>query len=179
MSTTLRLAAVAGLVLVMGAAPATGSARTPSPVPRAPDASSTVHGWVGARGGPAGLYSWPEGGRSWMHNVSVEGSGPIEITFGTLDAPYGIPVDDIGLAGAHLAGSYRERPERVTDVRMQAWILDVDASRVVIIVKAFPDTAPALVAEAEAIVRSIRVERSDTSAGHRLVFELPAGWDSG
>ncbi len=86
---------------------------------------------------------------------------------------------DIGLAGADLDGPYSEIPEPAVDVRLQTWLLDIDGSRVVVIVKSFPDTDPSLVAEAKAIVESIYVEPGGDGGGRRVVFSLPAGWDSG
>ncbi|HZW01218.1 MAG TPA: hypothetical protein VFF55_06580 [Candidatus Deferrimicrobium sp.] len=59
-----------------------------------------------------------------------------------------------------------------------AWLIDVDGARVAVIIKSFPDSDPALVAEAEAVVESIRVEPTRAGASHR-VFSLPEGWDSG
>ena len=179
MSTSRRLAAVLSLALMVAAAPAPTAARDRSPTPLAPEASPTVHGWPGSRAEPAGFYSWTIRSRRWMHNVPDDGSGPVEITFDTLEVPYGIPVDHIGLTSGDMFRPLPASLERVADVRMQAWGLDVDGLRVVIIVKSFPDTAPALVAEAEAIVGSIRVEAPTKRKGYRLVFALPAGWDSG
>jgi hypothetical protein len=87
--------------------------------------------------------------------------------------------DRDGQAGADLDGPYSETPELAADVRLHAWLLDVDGTRVVVIVKSFPDTDPSLAAEAKAIVESIRVEPIGTGSGRRVVFSLPAGWDSG
>ena len=52
-------------------------------------------------------------------------------------------------------------------------------AQVVFLVRSSSDAPPALVAEAEAVIESIRAEPTETSAGYRLVFELPAGWDNG
>lgn len=107
-------------------------------------------------------------------------SGGLEITFGVLDeGASAIPVDDIRNLRSDLDGPYAERPEPVADARFQAWIMSVAGTRVVIVVKSYPDTAPARLEEAEEIVDSIYSEPRDTGAGYRLVFELPAGWDSG
>jgi len=146
------------------------------PLPTPVDTVSVIRGWPGARPShnPPGLYSWLEGGRGWMHKLP----GNVEITFDTLDEPF----DTIALAGAgdNLGGPYPASPKRVADLRVQVWRLDVNGSRVIVIVKSFPDTPPALVAEAETVVESIRFEPADTGPGYRLVFELPAwGWDSG
>jgi hypothetical protein len=141
-------------------------------------AEPAVHGWPGSRTNPAGHYSWPIGEAAWMH-CHADGSAPFELTLDTLDAAYGIPVDDIGPAGADLGGPYTDAPERVADVRLQAWLMDVEESRVVVIVRSVPETTSDHLAEAEAIVGSIRVEPGNSGSGHRLVFTLPAGCDNG
>jgi hypothetical protein len=167
--------AILALVLV-AAGSATLGQDLSSPPPTPAETFAAIRGWPGARSGnnPAGLYSWFPGGRRWMHNV-----GGVEITFDTLDEPYDLPVETVAVAGADLGGPYPAVPERVADVRLQAWRLDVGDSRVVVVVKSFPHTPPSLVAEAEAVVESIRVEPADNILGYRLVFELPGGWDSG
>ena len=57
--------------------------------------------------------------------------------------------------------------------------MDVDGAQVAIIIRSFPDTPPALVDEAEAVVESITVRPTEDGDGSRLVFELQDGWDSG
>jgi hypothetical protein len=68
-----------------------------------------------------------------------------------------------------------DRPARVGNAEM--WLLDVEGTRVAIVLDSYPDTDPALVDEARAVIESIVVEPTDS--GHRLVFRLLAGWDSG
>ena len=74
-------------------------------------------------------------------------------------------------------GSFGEHPARVLDLPTEVWLLDVEGTRVAILLSSFPDTDPALVAEAQAVIESIVVE--PTESGHRLVFRLLEGWDSG
>ena len=62
-------------------------------------------------------------------------------------------------------------------VSTELWLLDIDGTRVAIQLDSFPDTDPALLAEARAVIESIVVE--PTESGHRLVFRLLEGWDSG
>ena len=57
------------------------------------------------------------------------------------------------------------------------WLLDVEGTRIAVLLDSFPDTDPALVVEARAVIESIVVE--PTESGHRLVFRLLEGWDSG
>ena len=64
-----------------------------------------------------------------------------------------------------------------TDARTETWLLDVDGTVVVILLDSYPDTDPSLVAEARAVIESIVAEPTDS--GHRLVFRLLEGWDSG
>jgi hypothetical protein len=146
-----------------------------SPEPGAPpvDASpvaETVHGWPGTRSEPAGLYSWalPARGRSWMHKVPATWTGAapnsVELTFYAAK-----PLDLLEIMG-HAA---RYSP----DVRTEMRLLDVEGTMVAILIDSFPDTDPALVAEARAVVESIVIEPRDS--GHRLVFRLLEGWDSG
>lgn len=184
------LASLALAVALLTSAPASVSVaqiQAPSAMPsgRAP----AINGWIGARGGPAGLYSFTAGsGRAWMHNVSVEGSEPVEITFRSAhleDNEYGkptyrFPMEERDADGdVAWSGPYSEAPERVRDERVQTWIMDVDGTRVVVTITSYPDTSAELVAEAEAIVRSIYVEPGGTGPGRRVVFTLPDGWDSG
>ena len=92
------LASLAAALALVATGSVSGSlAQDPSPSPV--QAATVVHGWVGARAAPAGLYSWREGGQSWMHKIPDSGSGSVEITFGTLEDAYGIPMDEIGRAG--------------------------------------------------------------------------------
>ena len=58
------------------------------------------------------------------------------------------------------------------DVQTQMWLLDIDGTRVAILLNSFPDTDPALVAEAEAVIESIVVEPAGDEAVRRLVFRL-------
>ncbi len=159
------LAVAIALVVASGTASAS-LAQDPSAMPSA--SAPVINGWIGARGGPAGLYSFTVGaGSAWVHNVSVEGSEPVEITFRSAhleDNEYGkptyrFPMDERDADGdVAWGGPYSEVPERVRDERVQTWIMDVDGTRVVVTITSYPDTSAELVAEAEAIVRSIYVE---------------------
>jgi hypothetical protein len=153
-------------------------APSPSP-PRTADTAAVVHGWPSTRadGDPAGLYSWTpdQAARDWVHKIV--GSTSVEITFQELEQG---TVYDLGyLYRSPLDAAYGESPEPLEAGRVQAWIMDVGGSQLAFIVTSFPDTTPALIAEAEAVVRSIRAEPMETEAGYRLVFQLGEGWDSG
>jgi len=166
------------LALGVGTVSAVALATDASPEPGAPrvDASpvaGTIHGWPGTRSEPGGLYSWvlPANGRSWtswMHKVPATWTGAapnsVELTFYAAE-----PLEPLPVMG-HAA---RFGP----DVRTEMWLFDVDGTMVAILIDSSPDTDPALVAEARAVVESIVVEPTDS--GHRLVFRLLEGWDSG
>lgn len=157
-------------------APVRSPSPTAMPTPRPP-----IHGWIGARGGPAGLYAWTEGQEwSWMHKGSDQPGGSVEISMTAL--PEGD--SDLGLydiSNPYVADerAYAETPERISDVRMQLWVTDLDGTTVGVVIKSYPDTPADLVAEAEAIVRSMHPEPIPGTAGRRVVFTLPDGWDSG
>jgi hypothetical protein len=73
--------------------------------------------------------------------------------------------------------------------RTQTWLLRYNGRVIAFDITSYPDTAPALIAEAEAAIRSVRPERPDPAAtpvpsGYpsalpRFIFELTQGWDSG
>ncbi len=191
-STTRRVVGILlATVLMAAATPSASLANEASPAPSS--SVPAIHGWVGARGGPAGLYSWVVGPLAWMHRVPADypSSGTVEITFGTISDTIiaGIPLHDLELRSLDPASPNPASPdpaspdpgstEGVLDVRLRAWLVEVDGTKVVITIKSFPDTAPGLVAEAEAIVRSIQLDPSGVGPGRRLVFQLPDGWDSG
>jgi len=171
--------AMAVLALAMASAAfAQEASRGPSP------STKVINGWVGARGGPAGLYSFTVGvERAWMHNVNVgEGWDPVEITFQSArlaDNEYGKPTYYLPVEFRNEVawdGPYSQVPQRVGDERVQVWVMDVAGTRVVVTIKSYPNTPAELVAEAERIVGSIYVE---PGLGRRVVFTLPDGWDSG
>ena len=143
---------------------------------------SIVNGWPGARRNPAGLYSWNVQDDRWMHNpreYDFGGSGiGIGITFyaSAQDAfdrgPQAVTVADHD-------GTYQELPSS-TGGRMEVWIVDIEDTTVTIVVEGRPETTAAELAEAHAIIASIRSEpRTKNRAGFRLIFTLPEGWDSG
>ena len=168
-SRSIRLALAVTLTVV-----AIGASTAMTVAQAEPSASPEIHGWPGARANPAGLYSWTLGSMGWMHNVTHEGT-PVEIEFEPLDDTYPVPTDTS--ASARLRAPY-EAVEPISDTRIQAYLVDFPEARVSIIVRSFPESDPALIAEAEAIVESVRVEHQDDGTG-RLVFMLPEGWDSG
>jgi hypothetical protein len=135
-----------------------------------------VHGWPGARGGPAGLYSWDVRHDSWMHNPNDASIG-VSITFSASANDY-----ESGPTAAVVAGydgTYQELPISADGIRTELWIVDIEGTRVTITVEAQPSTTAAELAEAHAIIGSIRSEPTEGGAGFRLIFMSPGGWDSG
>jgi hypothetical protein len=78
-----------------------------------------------------------------------------------------------------LSGRARCSPPR-DDARHQAWYVDIEGTTIAIRLTARPDTSEADLAEALAIIDSMRTEAMDTNLGFRLVFTLTTNdWDSG
>jgi hypothetical protein len=66
------------------------------------------------------------------------------------------------------------------DAESETWTVDVDGTTIVIRLDAEPGTSEADLAEAHAIIDSMRTEPEDTNLGFRLVFTLTTDdWDSG
>lgn len=178
------------IALGIGTVPAVVLATDASPEPGTPsvDASpvaETIHGWPGARGGPAGLYSLslPPIGSGWMHKVPAgwRATAPnsVELTFHAADgadAPRGMWSPAL-LRSWWEDHRFDDHAQVVAEVHTEMWLLDVEGTRIAVLLDSFPDTDPALVVEARAVIESIVVE--PTESGHRLVFRLLEGWDSG
>jgi hypothetical protein len=158
----------------------------PRPSPSTAGSASTFSGWPAARpeNNPAGQYSWLPGRVSWMHR------GELEMTFFRVDeAAFGLPAsvlpDDVRRTASDFAGPTSSVPALVADLQdadahKQLWYVDRGDTRMFLLVQAPSETSPAALAESEAIIRSIRPEPMEhTGLGFRLVFSLPAGWDSG
>jgi hypothetical protein len=177
---TATLVPASSVALATDASPEPGA----SPVEASPVAE-TVHGWPGARAERAGLYSWRVGpGLSrWMHKVpegwSSTAPNSVELAFlaaEEADAPEMMWSPAV-FRSWWAEGRFDEHPARVLDVRTEMWLLDVQGTRVAILLDSYPDTDPALLAEARAVIDSIVV--LPTASGPRLVFRLLEGWDSG
>jgi hypothetical protein len=181
--------------LVIGGALAVGGAfrlpslpvpapSTPDHVPSLPEAPSmppgeVVHGWPDTNENPPGVYSWDGsrcGGSScvmgFMHNGY--GSGDVEIR---LDVVPDGTISDDGATAVTLAGHdgiYRQ------SIGREEWIVDIQGTTIAIRLTAQPGTSEADLADAHAIIGSMRYERQDNDLGFRLVFTLTTDqWDSG
>ncbi len=177
------LAVVAGVAIVMRS-PGSVDKPADSTPPPAPSLSAAplpvegeiVHGWPGARSNPAGRYSWNVRGSSWMHNPKDESLG-VSVTFSALASAYESGPTAVTVAGYD--GTYQELPTSTDGIRTELWIVHIEEVRVTFTVEAQPGTTEAELAEARAIIGSIRSEPTENGAGFRLTFTLPKGWDSG
>ena len=132
----------------------------PSP---APD-GEVVHGWPDTSENEAGVYSW-DGPRcssycleGFMHNGY--GSGDVTIRIALL--PEGAIPDD-GDNAVTVAG--HDAIHRGTDARLQAWYVDIEGTTIAIRLAARPGTSEADLAEAHAIIDSMRTEAVDNDLG--------------
>ena len=149
-----------------------------------------VRGWPDTNENAAGLYSWDWSrcARSfcnfgWMHNGY--GSGDVDILVWETgdsrdffdDVPVA-PVTDEGATAVTVAG--HDGIHRRVDASREEWIVDIEGTTIVIRLKAEPGTSQADLAEAHAIIDSMRTEPVDNRFGFRLVFTLSTDdWDSG
>ena len=62
----------------------------------------------------------------------------------------------------------------------ETWRAEIEGTTICIVLSATPGTSESDLAEAHAIISSMRTDRQDNELGFRLVFELTTGdWDSG
>jgi hypothetical protein len=184
---TISVAAVAGALLREGPRPEppvqpAPASLEPAPSSAAEDPSAPISGWPSTSKNEAGLYSW-DGARcassspycnvGFMHNGY--GSGDVDIRIAAyqgkpIGGGEGVPVTIAGHDAIH---------RRIND-RVQEWFVDVDTALVTIRLEAEPGTSSADLAEAEAIISSMRTEATGGPFGFRIVFRLPSDdWDSG
>jgi hypothetical protein len=137
-------------------------------------------GWPTTSRNPAGVYSWGPGTGcarasciiGWMHNGY--GSGDVEMTIETaVEAPeIGNGVTQLTVADS--VGTYRR-----LDAATEQWFVPDDGLFVRIQLKVRPGTSSADLAEAHAIVESMRTNHQDASH-FKLYFTLTTDdWDSG
>ena len=143
-------------------------------------AGTYIDGWPSTTTNKAGVYSWDPGRCSrtscmfgWMHNGYA--SGDVEIRMhvyapGTMSEDGATPVAVAGQPGFH----------RRIDARHEEWFTDFAGSTILIELESRAGVSDADLAEAHAVIASIRPERWDNSADLRLVFRLATDdWDSG
>jgi hypothetical protein len=135
-----------------------------------------VKGWPTGRTGPAGLYSWDMESTRWMHHVA--GLGEVALTFtvppdGTARIE-GTPVSIGGFPGIHQEGT-----RNAFGSLSEYWDVQIEDTLVQIHLEADADAPASLIDEARAVIESIERRPRYLQDGFRLVFRLPAGWDSG
>ena len=88
------------------------------------------------------------------------------------------PITDEGATAVTVAG--HDGIHRRLDASREEWVVDIEATTIVIRLIAGPGTSQADLVEAHAIIDSMRTEAMDTRLGFRLVFTLSTDdWDSG
>jgi hypothetical protein len=147
-----------------------------------PQTTSTqeIRGWPHTTQNPAGEYSWDRRTcagqfcvRGFMHNGY--GSGDVEIH---VQAASEAPVPNESHTAVTFAG--HDGLYRRVDARTEEWIVRIQETTLAIRLEAKPGTSDADLAEAHAVIESMRTEPRDTKLGFRLVFTLMTNdWDSG
>ena len=108
-----------------------------------------------------------------MHNGY--GSGDVEIRIQRVPAN---PIPDGGGTPVIVAG--HDALYRTIGARFEEWIVFIEGKTINILLNAKPGTSATDLAEAHAIITSMRTEPRDTALGFRLVFRLSTNdWDSG
>lgn len=147
------------------------------PPSEAPD--SEVRGWPDTTENEPGVYSWDGDpcGMSCISGFMHNGYGPGNVEIRVEVLPEGAMPGDGGDATtvAGHEGVYR----RIDDHR-EVWIVDIEGTTIAIHLTAEPDASQAELAEAHAIIDSMRTEAQDNDLGFRLIFTLTTDdWDSG
>ena len=162
------------------AATAASLPRPTSTVPQAITGAREVRGWPDTTQNPAGEYSWD--GRTcagqwcvhgFMHNGYASGGVNIVVQV----APKRPDLND-GQTVVTVAG--HDALYRRTGPGTEEWIVGIQRATLAISLEAEPGASDADLAEAHAIIQSMRTETRDTKLGFRLVFTLMTNdWDSG
>jgi hypothetical protein len=165
--------------------PASSAARSPAASP-----SEKVGGWPATSANGPGLYSWGSGACAssncaygFMHNGNS--SADVAITIRAIPEPPVAPGASAATIAGH-TGLYRPNVDAdpSTDIaglgRLEEWIVDIDGTSVMITLYAEPYTTDGHLAEAHAIIESMRYEPQTNPLGFRLVFRIvTSDWDSG
>jgi hypothetical protein len=155
--------------------PSPSASCSPSPKSSREVGGQNVNGWPGARSNAAGLYSWDMGADVWMHHATDNSVG-VSITFSKSANAYKSGPTPIRVAGCE--GTY-QKLLLGSDGMTEVWIVEMGGKRVTILVQSPRTATPAQLAEAYAIIESIRYEPAAFGVGYALIFSLPDGWDSG
>ena len=144
-------------------------------------AGKVVRGWPHTTENPAGQYSWDRqtcAGQNcvlgFMHNGYA--SGDVEFFVEAASDAALIPKE--GATAVTVAG--HDALHRRIDAGTEEWIVGIWGTTIAIRLEAKPGTSDADLAEAHAVLDSMRTELRDTKLGFRLVFTLMTNdWDSG
>jgi hypothetical protein len=162
--------------------PTASPSRMPTLEPTPQGSTEFVHAWPDTNTNSPGLYSWdgtdhgPYVNEGFMHNGYGSGDVEIRMSIGTGDAAADseTPTTVAGYDGIHRKFSGR------LDGRLEEWIVGIDGLSIAIRLEARPRTNQADLADAHAIVDSMRYEPQTNALGFRLVFRLTnSEWDSG
>ncbi len=148
---------------------------------------SVARGWPTIGGNQPGDYSWDGTCVRIPCNVGFMNGGPVAIHFDyayddasqywpALPIPE-LPSTDDGLTAVTVAG--HEGIHRRIDALREEWIVEIEGLTISIRLIAKPGTSHTDLAEAYAIIDSLRTEPMETYRRFRLVFTIPTGWDSG
>jgi hypothetical protein len=175
---------VAAVALVFSGVGQIRTARIPADRPMPTPQGEVVRGWPDTTHNPAGVYSW-DGSRcrtsrssctsGAMHN-GWPPPGPADVEIRIQQVPAGGITD--GATAATVAG--RDGIYRRIDPRREWWIADIEGTTIAITLEARPSASQTDLAEAHAIIGSMRTEPRDNPLGFRLVFTLATDdWTSG
>jgi hypothetical protein len=139
-----------------------------------------VRGWPHTAQNPAGQYSWDGhtcAGQScvygFMHNGYASGDVAIHV-----QRVSKARIPDQGATAVTVAG--RRGLYRRTSARTEEWFVRIKGATLAIRLEARLGASKADLAEAHAIIKSMRTQPRDTKLGFRLVFTLKTDdWDSG
>jgi hypothetical protein len=163
----------------------------PSPSQMPAPSPEVARGWPSTSLNAPGLYSWDgrrcAGGsclHGFMHNGYGSGDVAITIKFAP-ESPVVAGATEVTVAGHR--GWYRRAVGSEPSLapfdmpRFEEWIVEIDGYWVAIILYAQPGTSDADLADAHAIIDSMRYEAGGEGAwGFKLLFTLTnAEWDSG
>ena len=112
------------------------------------------------------------------------GESQITIWFSTSDGGYGPGPTMTTVSGypatyqeVRVTPEDRKHPDCGGNKCVQrVWIVEINDTPVTITVDPGPMATAANLAEARAVIDSLRVERANSSTGFKLSFDLPAGW---
>lgn len=177
-ATTMLAALLIGGALTVGGGVHLPWLQLPAPLPSQAAEGEVVHGWPDTSENLAGVYSWDGSGCGMSCNIGFMhngyGSGDVEIRIDVL-SDGAIPDDGDAVTVAGHDGIYRR-----SGAGREVWIVDIEGTTIAINLTARIGTSEADLADAHAIIDSMRAEAQDNDLGFRVIFTLTTDdWDSG